>query len=428
MIPTKSRRGRISPSSLEIGADTMMSHLVDRALALGVLVGLALSTAGCGASSDDGPSVPGRYERLYAAMSITWNDQGNTGYLSLFPNLERDELGLEDALELPGWPGVYASNGKLLISDGESPTMTSYGVDEDGSIKEEAAVGFSHYGAEYAESGFISEDKAYLFSDEGVVWDPAAMAVTRTFELPVIEDREGGQEWKGLSVGRALAARDNRAYVATNWANWGSYEVSEDSLIVVIDTDKDEVIGTISVPCPYVDVATLDDDGYVYFSNWTYSVVQTLAQGKRKACAVRIAPGEDELDASWALTFADVTGGHEGAALRYVGAGKAVFAAYDETRLEKDPADYGEDYAGELADLSNWKLWMIDLQTLEAAPVDGLDWMSGGYYMSRVDEGAFVLAPNDDYTSTSLYHLSPGGTADFRFEVRGWVLGLVQVR
>ena len=36
---------------------------------------------------------------------------------------------------------------------------------------------------------------------------------------------------------------------------------------MVIDTDSNEIIATLPVACPYVDVALLDDDGTAYFSN-----------------------------------------------------------------------------------------------------------------------------------------------------------------
>jgi hypothetical protein len=169
----------------------------------------------------------------------------------------------------------------------------------------------------------------------------------------------------------------------------------------------------------------VDDEGYVYFSNWGYSVPQTLLRGKKPACAVRIAPGEDELDDSWSFDFAKVTGGHEGAALRYLGDGKALFVSYDETRLDGKTQ---EEYPGELADLSNWQFWTVDLKTLDAAPVQGLDWTSGGYYMSRVGGRTFLLAPSNDYSTTSFYEVQTDGTAKLRFVGEGWSQDLVQVR
>src|SRR5262245_54366045 len=113
---------------------------VKQAIGFGALIGLAATSAGC-SDSDSGAAVRGEYEHLYATVSITWNDDGdNTGYLSLLPNLEQEQVNIDDAIERAGWPSVSASNGKLLLSDGETPTMTRYSVDGDGIFREEAAV------------------------------------------------------------------------------------------------------------------------------------------------------------------------------------------------------------------------------------------------------------------------------------------------
>jgi hypothetical protein len=398
------------------------------AAAAGAALAMATMGTGCDDPEEDGSTVEGEFEHLYAAVSITWADEDNIGYLNLLPDLDRKKVDLDDAIEMPGWPGVYQRDGKLFVSDGEEPTLTRYRVDGKGNFIKEKSISFMRYGADFASVDFVADDKGYAFTDEGIVWDPREMKVTGTFEPPDVKDREGGLEWSHLGVGRAFAVQGDRAYVATHWANWDTYEMAEDSLIVVIDTEKDEVIKTIEAPCPYLDVATVDDDGYVYFSNWTYSVSQTLLQDKAQACAVRIAPGEDELDEDWKLTFADVTGGHEGGVLRYAGDGKAVFAAYREDRIEGGVEDYVEEAPGELADMSNWEIWMVDLETKKAEPVKGLGPTSGGYYMSRVDTGTFILAPDDEYTETTFYQVSSNGEAEARFTVEGWVLDVVQVR
>lgn len=386
---------------------------------------LTLSATLVGCSASEEPAVEGEFAHVYATSAIVFNDEGETAYVSVLPDLEREEISFDEAREYPGWASVYGSQGKLFVSDGEAPTMRRFDVTGSGELVQPEAVSFLDYGAAFAGGAFLSPGKAYLFAETGVIWDPAAMEITGTFDLPDVEDHAGGQAYSGLATGRQFAAHGNRAYVATNWANWDTYEVSEESLIVVLDTDNDEVVATLPAPCPYLDVATVDDDGYVYFSNWPYSVPQTLLYGKRKACAVRIAPGAEELDESWSLQFDEVTGGHEGAALRYLGDGKALFVAYDESRLDGTAP---EEYPGELADRANWQFWTIDLKTLDASPVDGLDWSAGGYYMSRVGDRSFVLAPSDDYSSTTFYEVLTDGTAERRFVGEGWSLDLVQVR
>lgn len=383
---------------------------------------LLACVAGC--SDGDKDRVNGKFEHAYATASIVFGDEGETSYVSLLPDLEPQEVSLDTAREIPGWAGVWTNAGKLFVSDGESPLMWRYDVSASGQYSEEGKISFANYGLEYADGAFVSEDKVYAFADEVVVWNPKTMKVTGSFPLPEIEDKERGLEWSRLSTGRSFAVRGNRAYVATNWANWDEYDVAEDSLIVVIDTDKDEVIDTLSVPCPYLDVATVTDDGYVYFSNWIYSVGPTLLHGRRKACAARIAPGKDQIDPDWSLTFADVTGGREGGVLRYLGDNKAVFVAYHDELVE-DLASYD---SSELADLTNWRFWIVDLETLEASPLEGVDWSVGGYYSSRVDGRLFLFVPEANWESTAFYEVLQDGTTELRWTMDGWSLGLYKIR
>lgn len=418
------------PEHQDVGGALTTKYPIRPSMGLAPLcAGLMAATVAACATKDGDEAAVEAFDHVYASSAVVFNDEGNVTYVSLLPDLERTELDLDDAIEYPGWSGIAANGGKLFISDGEAPEITRYRVDKAGAFTREAAMSFLNYGAEYGDSAFVSPEKAYVFAEQGVAWDPGKMEVTGAFDLPEVEDLDDDLTYKGLAAGRSFVARGDRAYVATNWANWDTYTVAEDSLIVVIDTESDRVLKTIPAPCPYLDVATIDDDGYVYFSNWTYSLSQTLIQGKRQACALRIAPGEDELDDSWSLTFADVTEGREGAALRYLGDNKALFVAYHDERVEGELTDYGEEYPGELADLSNWRVWMLDLETMDAAPIDGLDWSAGGYYMSRVGgDRNFVLAPKDDYTETSFYEVFMDGTAKLRFVGPGWSLSLVQVR
>lgn len=377
---------------------------------------------GDGAAPGETPAAP--EEHLYATSTIVFNTEGQDTYVSLLSSLEPQSVDLDDAREFSGWSGIWGHEGKLFVSDGEAPTITRFAVSHDGSLSSEGRLNFLNYGAAYADSAFVARDKAYVLADDGIVWSADSLEITGSFELPLIEDRPGGMAYGGLRTGRSLAVSGDRTYVAASWANWDDYAVSEDSLIAVIDTNTDTVIDMLSVPCPYVDVASVDDDGNVYFSNWVYSLGPTLLFDKRQACAVRIRAGEDRIDDSWSLTFADVTDGREAAALRWVGDGKALISVYHDERLTIDDSTSPE----EIADQANWRFWLLDVNTLQAQPIEDIDYNAGGFAVTRIADRTFVMVPTEDYESTDVYELSSNGRAELHWSIPGWSTELFELR
>ncbi len=396
-----------------------MKSVIVRLLRFALLgASLGSAVAACDAETPDDGGADGAGGEgsgvQYVTSTIVWNAEGEDTYVTLLGDLDVDEVLLDDSIEFPGWSSVFTSGGKLLVSSGEAPRITRYSVESPTEISELETLEF--LGAGYADSEFVSETKAYVFEEDAIVWNPDEMVIEGRFELPVEDDRADDMLFSGLYEGRAVAISGNRMYVTAHWANWDDYRVSEDSLIVVIDTDEDRVIKTIPVDCPYFDFTSVDDDGTVYFSNWVYSVPQTLLEGKRKACSVRILPGQDDVDPSWSLEFASVTEGREGAALYAIGGGKAVFSVfYDEL------AETGGDIdMSTYADGAYWRFWLLDLEDLAAAPVDGIDFFAGGFGASRVNGETFVLLPSSSYESTTVYSIDTDGAAIQRWTTPGW--------
>jgi hypothetical protein len=383
---------------------------------------LAAALVACSSAEDPGSGAEASREPLFATSSIVMSDDGDHTYVSLLPNVDSQVVDLKRAREFAGWANISSNGGRLFVADGESPTMLRYSVSDAGNFSEEGKISFQDYGGTVADSAFVSADKAYVFADDGAIWSPTSMEILDSFSLPEFDNRDGGLEHSGLRTGRGMVVRGNRAFVATNWANWTEYTVAEDSLIVVIDTDKNEIIDQLPVDCPYIDVASLDDDGTVYFSNWVYSVGQTLLDGKRQACAVRILPETDEIDRDWTLKFADVTEGREAAALRALGDGKALLSVFhdEEADLDSNPES--------LADTANWRFWMLDLATLEAHPVEDIGFNAGGFNTAHLDGRNFVLMPSNDYESTAVYEIFPNGRAEQRWESSGWSTQLLKIR
>ncbi|MGC4093740.1 MAG: hypothetical protein QM756_38735 [Polyangiaceae bacterium] len=379
----------------------------------------AAACFGCSSGSDDAPGSGGA--TLYFTNNVVFGDEIQTTYLKTLSSLEAQQVDLANALELPGWADAWVYGSKLFVADGEAPELTRYGADAQGKLLPEGKLSFQNYGAtQVAFWGqlFVSSTKAYWFNTSGrevVVWNPSTFKIERTFPLAELADR-GAEKLVGPSANRAAVVRGKRAYVPFYWANWDDYTISEDSVVLVLDTESDSVLDVLSVPCPEINFVSSDDAGTIYFSNWGFSAVPTLLDGKAHACAVRLLPGADTLDPKWSLSFADVTEGREASALRWLGDGKAMITVFHSERaeLEGDVDRYA------LTDSANWRQWLLDLNSLTAAPLDGLGWHAPGLYGTRIDGHSYLAVPSGEYADTSTYGVASDGSAELLWKSPGW--------
>ncbi len=390
---------------------------------------IASALAGCGDDDDQAPGGDGANASVFLTSNVVFGDDSQSTYVQPLPSLEAQDVDLEKALEFPGWADLWVLGERALVADGESPRLTSYAPDARGNLVEGGRVSFQGYGAEQVAFWghlFTSETKAYWFNTterQIVIWNPNTLEIGDSFPLPELPDR-GAQLLAGPTADRSSVVRGNRAYVPFYWANWDDYSLSEDSVILVIDATTNQIINEISVPCPEINFATVDDEGTIYFSNWGFSAIATLLDGKAKACAVRILDGADEVDPDWSLTFADITDGREASSLRWLGNGKALLTVLHDERLELSP----HSDRSALADSANWRLWMVDLENLSAEALDALPWHAPGLYGTRIDGETFLSVPSADYASTTTYRVSGDATFERLWESTGWQTRLFKLR
>jgi hypothetical protein len=396
------------------------------------LAGAVVLITGCGGDSGGGVGVGvGVSEQMggyFPTTSVVFGEDATSTYLSLLRTLEEQEIDYDGAREFAGWADLWSHDGAVLVSDGEAPALTRYSVGDDGSLVQGARVSFSDYGAETAafwRNVIVSPTKAYLFVTEArqvVVWNPETLEIAGTFALDGIDDRAAQQPY--VTTDRGAIVRDDRLYVTVSWGDWDNYSLSNDSVILVIDIASDEVLETLPVSCPDLNVATIDDRGNLYFSNWVYGVGPALFDGGAHTCAVRIQAGEDTIDDDWRLEFAAVTEGREASALRFVGDGKALISVLHGEQIQITPEV--ERFA--VVDAPNWRFWTLDLETLEAQEATDIGFHGGGYYSTRIDDTNLLFVPNGDYSSTQAFALTPDGVAEPRWEGVGWVTRLFKLR
>jgi hypothetical protein len=388
----------------------------------------ALGSTGCGAtngSESSGEPVGAHFP----TTSIVFGEDGSIStYLSLLHTLDPQAVDDDTTREFAGWADLWVHGGQVFMTDGEAPALTRYAVAAGGALEQDDRLSFANYGTDTAafwRNVIVSPTKAYLFVTEAreiVVWNPATLEIGGTFALPDLDDRGAQQPY--VTNDRGAIVRGDRLYVTVGWGDWDNYSLSNDSVILVVDTTSDEIIQTLPVACPDLNVATLDDKGDIYFSNWVYGVGPSLFDGGAHTCAVRIKAGTDTLDADWALTFSDATDGREAAALRFLGNGRALISVLHHERFEITP---DVDRFG-VVDAPNWRFWILDLDTRQAELLESIDWHGGGYYSTRIDDLNMLFVPSGDYSSTAALAVFPDGRVEPRWEATGWVTRLFKLR
>lgn len=363
---------------------------------------------------------PAPANALYAVG--TWVTAGDvaTTYIQTVPRLDVDvKIDLTNALETPGYGDVRVEGDKLFVSSGEAPIVTRYTIDAQGKYTKDGDVNFEVYTsyADIYKQAFISPTKAYLSADDGwVKWNPVTLKIEGTIPYPEsIVPRDGLDPY--FAFDRGFIVRGDRAYHAVAWFDFDNYESTPNSAIVVLDTVNDKVLSVIDAPCPYLDVATTDDYGNIYYSSWVFTPGATLINGGAKSCAVKIPVGSDALDPNWKLVLADVTGGHEAAAMRYIGNNKVLMAVFHE---ELAPYNPRRDTIDEWVLRDAWTYATLDLTTREFRELTSLGYHNGGYYSASIAGQFFLLTASSEGDSTTFLQLLSDGTAKKGITVDGW--------
>ncbi len=392
---------------------------------------LALVTAGCGgdaSESDDGATGGDNAGPVYAIGTSVFGQDTSSSYVRLVSDLDLDgsDIALDQAREFAGNSDVVVFNGSLLVADGDKPEIARYVVtDALGLEQAPPPVNFGNFGiasAAFWNHQFVRADQAYLVNGaaELIVWNPSTMEVTGTIALPTLEPRGGLRPVPGLAD-RSSVVHDGKFYLPLYWTDDSYADRTDDSVIVVIDVETDSVEDTLAANCPGLDYGTLDDEGQIHFSNWTGGPGTYYVLGTAQTCIATLDPVSATVTTK---TFASITGGHEGAALKYAGGGRFVMSVFDEVRADAQSADEPFGIVGGL----NWQLWSYDPATGDAAPITDVDWNSGAVIHSLIGDDLYSLVPGDGYQSTIAYRLDGDGGAEAAFRITGWSYRLFRVR
>ncbi|MCE9672238.1 MxcI [Myxococcus stipitatus] len=392
---------------------------------------LAVSLVGCGDDDEKTPTPPPETKKpAYSLATSIFSQAGSATYVSVFDSLDVTGLDLKQAREYTGFATIGAVDGLLFVGSGEAPELSRYRVGDDGSLTEAGRFSFSNYGLTSAPlylNQFVDSTRAYMSLEESkrVLWNPSTMEITGTADAPGLDSQREGLVVK-TSFDRGRVTRGDYAFQAFYWTDGTFYDFFPSSQIAVYSKADGALVKLIDAPCPGLDVATQDEAGNIYFSNWVFSAAAPVIEGDGApaTCVVRIKAGELELDTAWTRSLSDLVGGRQTAAFRYLGNGVGLVAVFHDEEVEINANTAPSVVTSE----SHWKLWRVNLETGTASQVDGLGFIAGGYYAFTLDARTFLLLPETDYSKTVVWELGTTGAPTKRFETLGWAYQFVKVR
>lgn len=393
-----------------------------------LLIGAAL--AACG--DDPKPAEPCASEEtgpVYAIATSIFGNEGSSTYVRLLESLDAQSINLDQASEHAGFATIGAAGGKLFVGDGEAPELRRYTVGAGCGLQEDGRMSFANYGPAVAplyKNVFVDASTAYMQLEESrrIIWNPETLQISGTGDAPGLPSERDGLTVRA-GYDRSTAVRSGYSFQPFYWADNSFYRFSPTSQIAVYSNADDRLAKLIDAPCPGLDMATQDEAGHLYFSNWVFSTAApVLSDDAPDNCAVRIKAGELALDAGWTRKLSDIVGGRQTVAYRYLENGVGIVAV-----LHSEDMNITENTEpNAITGGSHWRLWRVNVEAGTGQPVDGLGKFAGGYYAFRIDGRTFLLLPSADYAKTTVYELGVQGAAEPRFETLGWAYQLVKLR
>lgn len=398
---------------------------------LGGADGVDEATAGAAGQNDAGGAAGAATQpSLFAIESLLFGmneGDSSTSYVILLDSLDRSEkVELDAGREFPGYAPVSSLNGKLYAGSGEAPTVTGFEISDALEWKQLDTMSFGNFTSASLEGNVLVDSQhgyVALADKNWVAYNPSALEVGDLVELsPDIPTLRGqltlqrgyGQEIVGKSV-----------YQPYYWSDATFQSYSQQSQIAVFDTAKAEFSNVLDAPCPHMHITTADEDGNLYFSNGVASIASAVLDAKQpRNCMVRVKPGAKTIDEDFTIDFKDLADGREGSNFFYIGDGLGFFNVY---HAERDTLPADATYS-QVMYSGSYHLWTLDLKTMKAKIMDGIDYTGGQFVAFHLGKRVFVTIPKADYSSTAVYEVSADGKAEKKFDVQGWAFKMLQVR
>lgn len=324
---------------------------------------------------------------------------------------------------------------RLLISSGDMPKITEYEISEDLAWTEGKSVSFLDYplsdNANFYYQYLVDDHTAYMPFDvtSRVLWDPTTMTLGETLRdssVPATKDGLTAHDGGNRAAVRFTGPVRQPIY----YTDKDYFAFSQDTLLAIYDEKTHAEKAVVSLPCPAVTTATVDEKGYTYYSSWEFQGTRALFGEGPKPCVARLKP-DLTVDSEWTTDLRDITDGRYVNNLRYLGKGKAVANVLHHEVLEADwKGGYNADVATTIAkDGEHWRVWLFDLDKHTGKPVEGLDLPVNGHSsLEQVDGRSFLFAVYENWARSRIYELSDDGKATKRVDLKGVAAKWIRVR
>jgi hypothetical protein len=366
----------------------------------------------------------------YIIESMITSDSDRASYVAVLPTLDRSEtVEFSDAREFASYAPADPWKGSLLVNDGQTPKVTQYELDDQGAWVEGPTLLFSAQTSLPLERNIaVAGDKAYVPFDRNnfIAWNPdtfeKGVELGPPAELP--QQRDDDRDLQ-VNRGYSFELRGSTLFQPYYYADPTFNVFSRESKISVIDTKADKVMKVLTAPCPHLHITTRDKAGNIYLSNGMGSIPAAITSGgKLHNCFVKIPAGSAEIDPAATTDFRDLTDGREGSNLYVISDKLALFNVY---HAERDSLGDEPDF-DDVDNSANYHLWTLDLETMQAKIMDGIDYSGGQTVVFPIDDRVFVTVPAADYSSTEVYEVSAEGSAKKLFDVNGWAFKMFRLR
>jgi len=387
-----------------------------------------VSLAACSDDSlgaSEGGSAATYDEPLYMLMSQVYVEDDRSVYLVPMASLEDDDVALEDGREHSGVANFEAIGGRLLVSSGESPTITEYRISDAFEWEQGATISFAEFPLEDNANFFyqyLVDDRHMYMPFDGykrIVWDPTSLELGEVMDDTMLEPEQGGLELEPAG-NRSGIRYDGPVMMPFFYHDEDWFQFAPSSYIAVYDPETHREDKLIEAPCPGLAVASQDEDGNTYFSTWDYGPLRALYELGPAPCAVRVTP-DLELDDAFTTDFRAWTGGRYVMNFYYARDGYGFAAVLHDERLgyDLDAAEIPEGLFDDIWDDTHWRLWKIDLANETAEPFEQVDVSSFGWSIVKLDGRTFMTVPFDDGNRTRFYELDADGDVTLHMEVPG---------
>jgi hypothetical protein len=326
--------------------------------------------------------------------------------------------------EIDGWT-LFAGGNAITALGSE---VQQWKVNDDLTLSKGPALSFAQFPLNEGEVNFFYQFEAdtrhlYLPFDltSRVIYDPVDMKVVGTREDSQIPTTLEGLRLEGAGNRTMMKAKGQPVQMAYFFRDDDWWKFASKSIIALYDPETHEESKLVEIGCPGLAVSSRDEEGYTYWSTWDYKgIVAAYGMGPWP-CVARLTP-DGELDESFTTDLRDLTGGLSHRMFQYVRNGWAVMLVWDHksSAIDFDNPQPDDDASEKWWNDSLWSIWKVDLKTMKAAPLEGIEGeINAEIYIEYVDDKIFFNVPYEKWEKMRRYELNDDDTVKLLPEPKG---------